>query len=88
MKHLDRLRELPCVVHYLMFMEQKVPSGPPHHLEFVRDEMTDYAAIPICPECHSWLHRESRRGFERQTKLTPIDLLAGTVKLLMENRST
>jgi hypothetical protein len=68
-----------------MFMGQRVNSGPPHHLEFVRDEMADYAAIPICVECHANLHRLSRRGFERQTKLTPIDLLAGTIMLLMEN---
>ena len=86
MNHLARLRELPCVVHYLMYMGQKVPSGPPHHLEFIRDDMTDYAAVPLCVDCHSTLHRLSRRGFERQTKLTPIDLLAGTVMLLMENK--
>jgi len=57
-----------------------------HHLEIQRDDMTDWAAVPLCVFHHSELHRLSRRGFERQTKLTPIDLLAGTIKLLMESK--
>ena len=82
--HLTRLHELPCVVTYLL-LDKRVKAEVVHHLEDVRDEMSHYAGIPMTDEWHKTLHRLSRRGFERQTKLTPIDLLAGTVRLLMED---
>lgn len=83
-QHLEVLHELPCVVDYLMFGKYTRPVQV-HHLESVRDELSDYAAVPLSVYWHSELHRLSRRGFERATKLTPIDLLAGTILLLMEN---
>lgn len=82
--HLERLHTLPCVACVLIGL--RPPMGvQAHHVEVVRDDMTDYAAVPLCVFHHSELHRLSRRGFERQTKLSPIDLLAGTIKLLMED---
>ena len=82
--HLARIHELKCVACVLIGL--RPPIGvQAHHVESVRDDMTDYAAVPLCVFHHSELHRLSRRGFERATKLTPIDLLAGTVKLLMED---
>jgi len=83
MTHLERLHKLPCVACTLLGIRM---GGllQVHHLESVRDDMTDYAAVPLCVFHHSMLHRESRRGFERQTRLTPIDLLAGTIRLLLE----
>jgi hypothetical protein len=79
--HLDRLHDLDCVACYLL--GTKTGSGiQVHHLESVRDELSHYAGVSLCVFHHSELHRLSRRGFERQTKLTPIDLLAGTIKLL------
>jgi hypothetical protein len=81
MKHLERIHAIPCVACTLIGVKQGGMTQA-HHLESVRDGMTDYAAVPLCVFHHSELHRLSRRGFERQTKLTPIDLLAGTIKLL------
>ena len=53
-----------------------------HHLESIRDAHSDYAAIPLCDWHHKELHSLSRRGFEARYQLTPIDLLALTIKLL------
>ena len=81
--YLAHLHTLPCVVTFLLLGE-RVKSEVVHHPESVRDELSHYAGIPMTDDWHKTLHRESRRGFERMTKLTPIDLLAGTIKLLME----
>lgn len=84
MTHIERIHELPCVVHtYVIDMRQTTPTVA-HHLESVRDENTDYAAVALCDDCHKDLHRLSRRGFERRYKLNPLDLLALTVKALEE----
>ena len=77
------LHSFPCVVDFLLLGKRTKPVQV-HHLESVRDELSDFAAIPISVYWHSELHRLSRREFERKTKLTPIDLLAGTIQLLME----
>lgn len=82
MSHLKRLHALPCVVHkFVIGAEQSSPTVV-HHLESVRDGDTDYAGVALCDACHKDLHRLSRRGFEMRYKLTPIDLLALTVKAL------
>lgn len=85
-QHLETLHDLPCVACYLL-LDKLVTPVQVHHLEFVRDDMKHYAGVSLCSFHHSELHRLSRRGFERVTKLTPIDLLAGTVMLLMENQT-
>ena len=85
--HLELLHSLPCVVTFLLLAEKKY-GVVVHHLESVRDELSDFAAIPISVYWHSELHRLSRREFERKTKLTPIDLLAGTIQLIMEKQPT
>lgn len=79
--HLARLHELSCVVCTHMGMTQSTP-GVAHHLESVRDEHSDYAAVAMCDSCHKSLHRLSRRGFESRYKLSPIDLLALTIREL------
>lgn len=79
--HLSRLHKLPCVVCTKMGVEQDTLTVA-HHLESIRDENADYAAIAICDFHHKLLHAMSRRSFEMQTKLTPIDLLALTVKAM------
>lgn len=56
-----------------------------HHLEAVRDSESDYAAIPVCAEHHrgpNGIHGLSRRGFEARYKLSPIDLLALTIRAM------
>lgn len=85
-RHLQRLHDLPCVVTYAITGGTKVHGVVVHHLESIRDELSDFAAVPMTDEWHKTLHRESRRGFERMTKLTDIDLLALTIKLLTEEK--
>jgi len=82
MTHLDRLHTLPCVVHTYVIGSPQTSPTVVHHLESVRDENTDFAGVSICDDCHKDLHRLSRRGFEMRYKLTPIDLLALTIKAL------
>ena len=85
MTHLARLHALPCVVCRWMGMEQKTPTIA-HHLESVRDDDSNYAAVAICEDHHKGsgfgIHDLSRRGFEMRTKLNEIDLLKLTVKAL------
>ena len=82
--HLAMLHELPCAVTYAL-TGNKVPSEVAHHPETVRDDMSDYIAIPMTEAWHKHLHHLSRRGFERLTKLSEMDLLAFTVKLMGEH---
>ncbi len=84
MSHLDRIREIPCV----LCAELGLGATPAeaHHLESVRDGVSDYAAVPLCAEHHrgpSGVHGLRRRGFEARYKLTDVDLLALTVRALM-----
>ena len=54
-----------------------------HHVESVRDEMSDYATVPLCQEHHrgaTGVHGLRRRGFEMRYKLSDVDLLAMTAK--------
>jgi hypothetical protein len=56
-----------------------------HHVESVRDGLSDYAVAAICEEHHTGpngVHGLSRRAFEMRYKLTPIDLIALTVRAL------
>ncbi len=83
-EHLAMLHELPCAVTYAL-VGQKVYGVVVHHPEAVRDEMSDFQGIPMTDEWHKHLHRLSRRGFERMTKLTELDLLGWTMKLVVEH---
>lgn len=82
--HLERLHEIPCVVCVHMGMPQSWPVHA-HHLESVRDSLSDYAAIPLCADHHqgpNGIHGLSRRGFETRYKLSELDLLKLTLRLL------
>lgn len=83
--HLSRIHTLPCVVTLAM-EGRRVPSEVAHHVESVRDSLSDYGAVPMTDYWHKELHRLSRRGFETRTKLTETDLLCWTIKLLTEAR--
>lgn len=83
-RHLARLHTLPCIV--TLALEGRREYGVVvHHPESVRDELSHYAGIPMTDWWHKELHRLHRRGFEARTKLTDIDLLAWTIKLLVES---
>lgn len=65
-----------------------VPQSTPteaHHVESVRDDLSDYATAALCHEHHqgpNGVHGLRRRGFETRYKLNDIDLVAMTVRLL------
>lgn len=82
--HLSELHELPCVVHRYVYAKPQETETVAHHLESIRDVNSDYAAVSLCDDCHKQLHSMSRRGFERFTKLSEIDLLALTIRAMRE----
>lgn len=56
-----------------------------NHLESIRDALSAYATVPMCHDHHqgpNGYHGLRRRGFEARYKLTDIDLMALTLKLL------
>ncbi len=79
--HLALIHELPCVVH-LKCYGTKVNAEEAHHLEWDRDEHSDYATIPLCKSCHDSMHHKHRRPFYIAHKLTDVKLLAWTIELL------
>ena len=87
MKHLDRIRNLDCLICEHMGMDQKGLHSEAHHLESIRDRFSDYAAIPLCVEHHrgsTGVHGLSRRSFFDRYKLSDVDLLARTIKALFK----
>ena len=80
--YLERVRSCRCVVCAVMGIQQTTPTAA-HHLESVRDGLSDYASVAVCFDHHqgpNGIHGLSRRAFEMRYKLTPIDLLALTVR--------
>jgi Recombination enhancement, RecA-dependent nuclease len=73
----NRVRDIGCIVCLHLGV-----SGSPasiHHVESIRDGLSSYAVVPLCPGHHTGpegVHGLSRRGFEARYKLTEIDLLA------------
>ena len=82
-RHLARIHDLPCVITYIL-EGRKVYGVVAHHVESIRDEWSDFAAVPMTDYWHKELHRLGRRGFVTRTKLTDVDLLSATIKLLLE----
>lgn len=78
--YLKALHELKCVVHENILGTPQKSHTVVHHPESVRDENSDFAGIALCDDCHQELHRGSRRGFEMRYKLSPLDLVALTIK--------
>lgn len=78
-RYLALVHRLHCVVCRHLGLEQSTPTVA-HHVESVRDSLSDYAVVAICDAHHRELHHVSRRGFEVRYKLSPIDLLAMTIK--------
>jgi predicted metal-binding protein len=82
--YLERVRSLRCVVCTLMGEVQSTPTQA-HHVESVRDGLSDYATVALCHWHHQGaggVHKLSRRGFETRYKLTDIDLIALTIRAL------
>jgi hypothetical protein len=70
-----------------MGTKQDTPTEA-HHVESVRDSLSDYATTALCKEHHqgaTGVHGLSRRGFEAMYKLTDIDLLAMVARELWKS---
>ena len=83
-RHKARVRELCCVPCLLIFGD-KHPCQAIHHLESIRDGLSDFLVIPICQEMHqgaNGIHGLSRRGFARRYGIDDWTLLAKTIELL------
>ena len=80
------VRELGCILCRRLGLGQTPASI--HHIESIRDGLSEWAVLPLCPEHHqgpTGVHGLSRSGFERMYKLTPIDLMAMVNKALYES---
>lgn len=89
-EHLRRVRSLPCVVCAHMGMRQSTVTEA-HHVESVRDGLSDFATAAVCTEHHSGpqgIHGLHRRAFEMRYRLSDVDLLAMTIRLLDKERVT
>ena len=83
-RHMARVRELPCVPCLLIF-GVKHRCEHLHHVESVRDELSDFLVVPVCHEIHEGsggIHGLHRRGFERRYKVTEMKMLAKVNELL------
>lgn len=83
-EHLERVRGLRCVVCETMNMIQEGPTQA-HHVESIRDAVSDYAVAALCWYHHTGpegVHGLSRRVFEMRYRLSPVDLLALTIRQL------
>src|SRR5581483_11735681 len=83
----DLVAGLPCVATYLLTGE-KVYGCHLHHLESVRDALSEWAVVPLTPDMHigpNGIHGLSRRGFYNRYKLDDTALLAATIKLAMNS---
>lgn len=82
-KYQDRVRALGCVVCLHVRGASFFPADAVHHVESVRDGLSEYAIVPLCYDHHqgtNGIHGLSRRGFVAMYKLTDVDLLALVAK--------
>lgn len=82
----DKVRALGCIL--CNQFDQPGSDVHLHHVESIRDGLSEYAVIPLCPLHHqgpNGVHGLSRRGFVSRYKLTDIDLMALVAKGLSES---
>ena len=84
-----RVREIGCVLcrHMNQYPQYHIALGAIelHHVESVRDGLSEYAVVPLHQQCHqgpNGVHGLGRRGFVARYKLTDVDLLALVAKEL------
>lgn len=79
--HMARVAGIGCVLCWRL--QWGYSPSVVHHLESVRDDLSDYLTVPLCPEHHqgkTGVHGYSRREFEMVYKLGPMELLALTIQ--------
>lgn len=82
--YLERVRSVGCVVCRFMGTPQKGPTYA-HHVESVRDDLSDYATAALCYLHHQGgqgVHTLSRKVFAMRFGLSDVDLIAMTVRLI------
>lgn len=82
--YLSLLHELHCVICLNCYGKWR-PAQEAHHIEAVRGEHSDFAAVPLCEECHTGLHMARRKPFYTAHKLTDVKLLAWTIKQVVNH---
>lgn len=79
-----RVREIGCIVCKQTGFYIASPLEL-HHVESIRDGLSEYAVIPLCYDHHQGpegVHGLRRRVFEMRYKLTDVDMLALVAKEL------
>lgn len=79
----ELIHGLPCVVCYLQQGAKRLPVEA-HHLESVRDNLSDWLEVPLCSEHHegpNGIHGLHRRAFYTRYNMDELSLIAGTLKL-------
>ena len=79
--YLERVASLGCIL--CKHLGLGYTPAEVHHVESIRDDLSDYATVPLCQEHHrgaSGVHGLRRRAFEMRYKLSDVDLLAMTAK--------
>jgi hypothetical protein len=82
--YLERVRGLRCVICTMMGTPQEGPTAA-HHVESVRDGVSDYATVALCHYHHQGgggVHTLSRRVFGMRYGLSDVDMIALTVRAL------
>jgi hypothetical protein len=87
----ELIHGLPCVVCFLQTGEKRFGVHG-HHLESVRDNLSDWLMVPLCPEHHdpnypNSIHALHRRGFYTRYKLDDMALIGCTIKLAMQSNA-
>lgn len=80
-EYLTAVRNCKCVICDSVGLIQQGPTYA-HHVESVRDEWSDYAAVALCYPHHQGtegVHGLSRRTFSMRYRLSDIDMIARTV---------
>ena len=80
----EAIEEIGCIV-CLYLGNGFVPVDEVHHVESIRDGLSEWAKVGLCFHHHQGpegIHTLSRRGFEMRFKLSQIDLLALQAKYL------
>lgn len=73
----SRVRDLGCIICKEMGLGN-TPAAI-HHVESIRDGLSEYAVIPLCYDHHQGpegVHGLRRKVFEMRYRLTDVDMLA------------
>ncbi|MDR0674077.1 MAG: Ref family protein [Zoogloeaceae bacterium] len=89
-RYLSRVASLGCVVCRLVGRHNS--PAEIHHIregQGMAQRASDFLVIPICPEHHrggTGIHGMGVKAFERAWRLTELDLLAETIRLLEDSQ--